>query len=159
MGGRKNKSPKITKKHSVTQGRSKKTSPQGEKRSKVSGTCPIVFVGTLNPDANAHLRNYEPPTDRPVRIYSDGIYDMFHYGHARSLEQAKRLFPNVYLIVGVCNDELTNSKKGLTVMNEHERAESLRHCRWVDEVVEDAPWTIDNEFLEKHKVIGLNILW
>ena len=37
-------------------------------------------------------------------------------------------------------------------MNEDERYEALRHCRYVDEVVTEAPWTLDMEFLEQHKV-------
>eukprot|EP01018_Ginkgo_biloba_P015716 Gb_20962 [translate_table: standard] len=61
-------------------------------------------------------------------------------------------FPNTYLLVGCCNDAVTHMYKGKTVMTEAERYESLRHCRWVDEVVPDAPWVITQEFIEKHQI-------
>lgn len=121
-------------------------------RSKTPQKVEIKFEDKADPLSNSHLKNYKIPEDRPVRIYCDGIYDLFHYGHARSFEQVKKLFPDVHLIVGVCNDELTHSKKGMTVFNDAERAESLRHCKWVDEVVENAPWVIDQEFLDTHKI-------
>lgn len=87
-----------------------------------------------------------------IRIYADGVFDLFHFGHAKMLEQAKRAFPNVYLLVGVCRDEDVHAEKGITVMTHAERCESVRHCKWVDEVIEDAPWIITEDFMEKHRI-------
>lgn len=87
-----------------------------------------------------------------IRIYADGVFDLFHYGHARMLEQIKRQFPKSYLIVGVCRDEDVERYKREPIMSHDERCESLRHCRWVDEVYPNAPWMITEDFIQEMNI-------
>ncbi|SCU91408.1 LADA_0F09780g1_1 [Lachancea dasiensis] len=93
-----------------------------------------------------------PPKDRPVRVYADGVFDLFHLGHMKQLEQCKKCMPNVTLICGVPSDRVTHKLKGLTVLTDVQRYESVRQCKWVDEVIEDAPWTLTLEFLAEHHI-------
>lgn len=93
-----------------------------------------------------------PPTDRSVRVYADGVFDLFHLGHMRQLEQAKKSLPNVTLICGIPSDVETHRRKGLTVLSDTQRLETLKHCKWVDEVIPNAPWCVTPEFLEEHQI-------
>lgn len=105
----------------------------------------VVDKRYVDVDSETTRRMNPPPMDRPVRVYSDGIFDLFHIGfgyfklnadirHMKQLEQAKKSFPSVYLLVGIPNDEVTHREKGVTVMTDRERYDTVRHCKWVDEV-------------------------
>ena len=88
---------------------------------------------------------------KKIRVYSDGCYDMFHFGHMRQLQQVKNIVSNVELVVGICADVDILKNKGTGVMNDLERVEAVRHCRHVDEVYFPAPWHPDLAFMDKHK--------
>jgi choline-phosphate cytidylyltransferase len=37
-------------------------------------------------------------------------------------------------------------------MTHAERCEAVRHCRWADEVLADAPWVVDQAWLDKYQI-------
>ncbi|ORX50844.1 Nucleotidylyl transferase [Hesseltinella vesiculosa] len=87
---------------------------------------------------------------KPVRIWVDGCFDLFHSGHANALRQARAM--GDYLIVGVHSDAEIEKNKGPTVMKEHERYAAVAGCKWVDQVVEDAPYFTTVEMLHEYNV-------
>ncbi|XP_018325292.1 ethanolamine-phosphate cytidylyltransferase [Agrilus planipennis] len=85
---------------------------------------------------------------REIRVWCDGCYDMVHFGHANSLRQAKALGDK--LIVGIHTDEEITKHKGPPVFTEQERYKMVRGIKWVDEVVEAAPYVTTLETLDKY---------
>lgn len=75
-------------------------------------------------------------------------FDMVHFGHANACRQAKAL--GQYLVVGVHSDEEITKHKGPPVFNEQERYKMVKAIKWVDEVVEDAPYVTTIETLDKY---------
>lgn len=84
---------------------------------------------------------------KKVRVYMDGCFDMMHYGHANALRQARALGDE--LVVGVVSDEEIIANKGPPVMSLDERIVMVSGVKWVDEVIPDAPYAINESFMKK----------
>ncbi len=83
-------------------------------------------------------------------VYVDMVGDLFHYGHVNALKQCKEM--GDYLIVGVHSDEVVNSYKRIPIMNMVQRINVIKSCKYVDEVIENAPIMITKEYIEKYKI-------
>ncbi len=66
-------------------------------------------------------------------VLANGCFDIFHAGHVRHLAAARRLGDR--LVVALTVDEAVNKGPGMPLNPWEERAEVLRACRHVDEVV------------------------
>ena len=85
-----------------------------------------------------------------TRVYVDMVADLFHYGHVEFLKQAHAF--GDHLLVGICSDETARANKRSPILSMEERVASVAGCRYVDEVVPDAPWIMDSAWIEKHKI-------
>ena len=87
-----------------------------------------------------------------MRIYTDGVFDLFHFGHANVFKQIKLKYPDCHLIVGVNSDEDTLKYKGPTVMTYDERVKNVSTCKYVDEQLHNVPWVITEEFMTNNNI-------
>lgn len=72
--------------------------------------------------------------------------------HFLQLRQAKLSFPKVYLLVGIFCDQDMREHNCEPQLPEAERYELVRHCRWVDEIIPEAPWQLNDDFLRQHSI-------
>jgi ethanolamine-phosphate cytidylyltransferase len=63
---------------------------------------------------------------------------MMHFGHANALRQARILGDE--LLLGIHSDAEVEAFKGPPTLNQWERYEAARGCKWVTYVVENAPY-------------------
>ena len=71
-------------------------------------------------------------------------------GHVSLLREARR--HGDWLIVGVLSDDTAASYKRRPIMTLAERVAVIESCRYVDEVIADAPLRVTEEFLAEHGI-------
>ena len=89
-----------------------------------------------------------------VNVYLDMCADLFHWGHVYMLKNAKAMGDR--LVVGIHSDETIRSYKRDPIMNMNERIKVVEACKYVDQVVPDAPLVITEEYLKKHNIDLVN---
>lgn len=87
---------------------------------------------------------------KPIRVYVDMTSDVLHYGHSEFFKKAHHF--GDYLIVGLCSEHDGKRRNHRSLMSIDERTKALEACRYVDEVIPDAPLVLTHEWLEKHGI-------
>ena len=85
-------------------------------------------------------------------IYVTMVADLFHYGHIQFLKKAKTY--GTKLVVGLHSDKDVALYKRTPVLTMNERSEVVKACKYVNNVILDAPLETTDEFMDK---FGLDI--
>ena len=85
-----------------------------------------------------------------TRVYADMVADLFHYGHVEFLRQISGL--GDYVLVGVNADDVAKTHKRRPLQTMEERMASVAACKYVNEVIPNAPWVTDRSWIEEHDI-------
>lgn len=101
---------------------------------------------------NLFAAGVQAPRPEDKIVYLAGAWDMFHAGHVDILRKAREF--GSYVIVGVHNDNVVNAQHGdnFPILNLHERVLSVLGCKFVDDVLFDAPLIISEQL-----IVSLNV--
>ncbi len=89
-------------------------------------------------------------TRKPIRIYVDGVFDLFHCGHINFLRQVKA--HGDYLVVVICSDADVASYKRWPILRLEERVQLVEACRYVDEVVSACPLCVTEDLIRDYEI-------
>ena len=78
------------------------------------------------------------------------VADLFHYGHIEFLRQVSAL--GDYVLVGIHADDVVEGHKRKTILTMEERISCVAGCRYVDEVVPNAPLQVNAAWIEKNDI-------
>ena len=85
-----------------------------------------------------------------IRVYTDMVADLFHFGHVKFLKKARAL--GDYRVVGICDDDIVAAHKRRPILTMKERIAVIAGCRYVDEVIPNAPWKFDPAWIEAYNI-------
>ena len=87
-----------------------------------------------------------------MRVYCDGVFDLFHSGHVRHFKLIKKLYPDHELVVGVVSDKEATEYKRTPIYKQEDRYLLVSSCRYVDDIVEECPLYITLKFIKDNAI-------
>lgn len=111
--------------------------------------CLTEMYGPWRDEAARPAAMPEEP-ELPCRVYVNLAADLFHAGHVRFLRQARAF--GTQLIAGIHSDQDIASYKRRPYIAERYRQEIVASCRYVDEIIEQAPLKPNRTFFEQHDI-------
>ena len=87
-----------------------------------------------------------------MKIFCDGVFDLFHFGHVNHFKKIKQTYPKSTLLVGVLDDKECISYKRKPTFNQKQRLEFVNSCKYVDEVTLEYPSIMTKDYMDKNNI-------
>ena len=83
-------------------------------------------------------------------VYMDGVFDLFHIGHLKAIEECAKLGNRI--IIGVTGDKDATGYKRTPIMDQEERTAIISALRVVDKVICPCPLVVTEDFMNEHEI-------